>query len=479
MHSFSCVKRDYTHRMSAITDVPPWLSGVRAASCPLYAAIADAIAAAIANGELPEGARLPPLRTLAGSLGVDYTTVSRAYAEAGRRGLVEGHVGQGTFVRRGRVGRAAPPADGLIDLSMNTPPSFQDADLRARMWHGIAGLERAGGLELLLLYQRPGGAEADRAAGLAWLSRRLPSAARERVLVCPGAQGAMLAVLSTLTAPGDTVLAEALTYPGFRSLCAQLRLRVHGVAIDQEGLDPDALDAACRQHMPKALYCTPTLHNPTTATMSSLRREAVVGIARRHGVPIIEDDAYGELPAAAPPPLAALAPELTWHVRGLAKCLAPALRIAYLLTPDARGAARAAGAIRAAATMVSPLTAAIATRWIEDGTADAVLAAIRAETRKRQAIAAELLPADQVATSPDGFHVWLSLPQPWTRGELAARLRSAGLGVVTSDAFALEAAPEAVRIGLGGAVTHAALAEGMRLLADLLDQPPALSSMIV
>jgi DNA-binding transcriptional MocR family regulator len=462
-----------------IGDSRLWLPVIRKGDGPLYLAVADAIGAAIASGELRDNARLPPLRTLASALGVDYTTISRAYAEAARRGHVVGRVGQGTFVRRARPAPLSQYAAVPADLGMNIPPRFDDPKLTARMWRGVAGLEESGGLDLLLRYQAPGGIAADRASGLRWLSPRLPSVSIERVLVCPGAQGAMLGVASVLTEPGDMVFAEALTYPGFRALAARLRLRVHGIPMDDEGLDPGAFDAACRQEKPKLLYCTPTLHNPTTATMSLRRREAIVEVARRRGVPIIEDDAYGPLPTTALPPLAALAPELTYYVGGLAKTLSPALRIAYLVTPDTRGTARVSGAIRATATMASPLGAAIATRWIDDGTADAVLAAIRAETHARQAIAAAILPADAIRTDAGAFHLWLTLETPWTRGEFASRLRAAGIGIVTSDAFAVTNPPEAVRLGLGAAATRASLTEGLRIIADLLEQSPAMSSIIV
>ncbi|MEJ0095449.1 MAG: PLP-dependent aminotransferase family protein [Methylocella sp.] len=455
-----------------------WLPSINRAAGPLYLAIADAIAADILSGSLVGGVRLPPQRTLADALGIDFTTVSRAYAEARRRGLVEGRVGQGTYVRQKRA-PAAVVASGLIDMSMNLPPRFHDAALTARMWSGIADLETSGGLDLLLRYQEPGGAAADRAAGVNWLRRRLPAVSVERVLVCPGTQGAMLALAGALAGPGEAICAEALTYPGFRSLAAHLRIRLVEVGIDGEGVDPDAFDAVCRTQKPKALYCAPTLHNPTTATMSLARREAIVAVARRHGVPIIEDDAYGMLPKIAAPPLAALAPELVYHIAGLAKCLAPALRISYLVAPDARATARLAGAIRATTSMASPLTAAIVTRWIEDGVADAVLAAIRKETAARQTIAAALLPAGAAIADPEGYHLWLPLAAPWTRGEFASRLRSAGIGVVVSDAFALAQPPEAVRLGLGAAATREDLTQGLRIVADLLDQSPAMSSMVV
>ncbi len=457
-----------------------WIPSISKSDGPLYLGIADAIAAAISSGELAEGARLPPQRSMATALGIDYSTVSRAYAEAGRRGLVEGRVGQGTFVVRRPPGKPATPAIGSqVDLGMNVPPPIDDQALAARMWRSLGELEHTGGSELLRHYQPPGGTGADRMAGMRWLSRRLPSLAVERVLVCPGAQGAMLAVTGTLAEPGDTVLSEALCFPGFRSLAAQLRLSVRPVAMDAEGIIAEDFDAACRRERPKLLYCTPTLHNPTTATMSQARREAIVAVARRHGVPILEDDAYAPLLAEPLPPLAALAPELTYYVGGLAKSLAPALRIAYLATPDARIAARIMGGIRATATMASPLTAALATAWIEDGTADTVLLAIRAETRARQAIAASILPPDMVRTHPDAFHAWLSLSQPWTREEFASRMRSTGIATVTSDAFAVARPPEAVRLALGAAVSRSTLGEGLRIIADLLQQSPAMSSVVV
>ncbi|MDP3175761.1 MAG: GntR family transcriptional regulator, partial [Phenylobacterium sp.] len=145
--------------MSAEADWSPRLA--RAAG-PHYLAIADAIEEDMRSGRLSVGTRLPPQRSLAAQLGIDFTTVSRGYAEAARRGLVEGRVGQGTYVRA-----AAPPPRAPVDLSMNLPPHFDDPALTARLWDEVASL-REGGLDLLLRYQDPAGALRDRAAGAAW-----------------------------------------------------------------------------------------------------------------------------------------------------------------------------------------------------------------------------------------------------------------------------------------------------------------------
>lgn len=469
-----------TRPYKKVIETSTWTPAVSKSDGPVYITIADAIAADIQSGRLAPGMRLPPQRALAQRLGIDFTTVTRAYTEARQRGLVEGKVGQGTYVRTQRpASNAAPVAGGMVDMSMNLPPQFADLALAARMWRDITDLQANGSLSLLMRYVEAGGAAPDRAAGAYWLSRRLPLITAERVLVAPGAQSSLLALTTLLASPGDTILVEALTYPGFRALAAHLRIQLVGLAMDQEGIDPDAFAAACRHHKPKALYCTPTHHNPTTATMSAVRRNAIAAVARRHGVTIIEDDAYGFVPGAALPPIAALAPELTYYVATLAKCLSPALRIAYLAAPDLRKAGRAAAALRATAAMASPLTAAVATRWIEDGTAEAVLSAIRAEAMARQRAAARILPANVFAAQPESFHLWLSLNAPWTRGEFAGRLRSSGVGVVISDAFAASKPPEAVRISLGVAPTRTDVIRGLEAIADLLAEFPALSSMVV
>ena len=452
-----------------------WMPALGRADGPLYLAIAGAIAADIAAGRLKPGTRLPPQRTLADALGIDFTTVTRAYAEAGKRGLVEGRVGHGTYVRL-RQSQALPAAGRSVDISMNLPPRFEDASLNARMEAGIRAVADEG-LSLLLAYQDPGGADSDRAAGAHWLQSRLPGVTPDRVAICPGAQGALVASLKLLARPGDTVCVEALAYPGFLALAAHQGIHVQPIAMDEGGLLPENFEAACIGHRPQALYCTPTFHNPTIATMPLTRRRKLVEIARRHGVPIIEDDAYGALPREPVPPLAALAPDCVYHIAGLSKCLSPALRIAYLVLPDARIQARAADAIRAFAGMASPFSAAIVTRWMEDGVADAVLAAIREETSARQAIAARLLPSAK--SNRECFHAWLKLPEGWTAGALASRARLHGIGLVTADVFATAKVPESVRIGLGAPRTRSDLTHGLEILGDLLQRGPGTSSTIV
>jgi len=456
-----------------------WRPDLSLSDKPRYLAIADAIADDIAAGKLLIGDRLPPQRKLAKRLDIDFTTVARGYVEARKRGLIESKVGQGTFVRdKPRPRRTqATLAPRPVDLSMNLPPEPDDPDLIARMQAGIDYVTRD--IVALLRYQGFGGTQADKDAASSWLGRRALVPAQERVFVSPGAHPALLGILTILARPGDTVLCEAITYPGIRAIAAQLGISLAGLAMDDDGILAPSFQDACKKLKPKALYLNPTLQNPTTLTVPDERRREIVSIARRYNVPIIEDDAYGFIPehGRGHSPFAAIAPDVTWHVAGLAKCIGAGLRAAYVVVPDTRAAWPFASALRSATVMASPLTVALATRWIEDGTADTLLRFIRAETSARQKLATDILAKGSYRGDPLSFNIWMPLPAPWTRAAFVDHMRSTGIGVVASDPFcAAGPAPEAVRICLGGPTGRTQVRSALEFIAHALEGPPSLTS---
>jgi DNA-binding transcriptional MocR family regulator len=270
-----------------------WVADIATGSGPRYLAIANAIGAALDRGALAPGDRLPPHRSLAAALGVDLTTVTRAYAEARKRGLLDSAVGSGTFIRRIDGEDAAQIA---VDMSMNIPPAPADISLRDLMRDGISRLLRGADVATLMAYRTGAGSREERAAGAAWLAPVCGKLPASRVLLGSGAQSAMLAVAASFLRSGDIIATEAMTYPGFRALAAHMNLRLAAVATDGEGMIPAALEEVFERDRPKAIYCTPTIQNPTTATMSLSRREEIISIVRRHNAPIIEDAAYALYP---------------------------------------------------------------------------------------------------------------------------------------------------------------------------------------
>lgn len=459
-----------------------WNPTITGAVGPKYLAIVTALADDIRAGRLAPGTRLPPQRTLAKQLDVDLTTVTRAFNEARRIGLIDATAGRGSFVRAPASLAAEirqPDPSGSVDFSMNMPPQPAGARLAERMETSLTQLAGSSGFLARMQYQDSAGNMADRAAAAHWLGQRLGPLQVQRVLVAGGAQAALAAVLATLLRRDDILCVPALTYPGLRMIADRRGVRLVPVATDGEGLIPEAFLACCKAERPRALYVVPTLDNPTTATLPLARRQRIADIARDQGVAIIEDDAYGALPQTPPSPLAALAADITWHIATLSKCVSPGLRIAYVAVPGTNEAVRLAAELRAIAMMPPPLSAALASHWIAEGELDAIVAAIRRENGLRQGVAREVLRGLDCVADASGHHLWLRLPEPWRRAEFGVHARQLGVSVVLSDAFAIGPAPEAIRVSLGAAPDTETLRYGLSLLATLLAHPPGAISTIV
>lgn len=442
-----------------------WIPELNDPSRPTYLALADALGTAVRLGHLRPGDQLPTHRALADLLGVNVSTITRAYREAARRLLVGGEVGRGTFVL-GLASEAAlfalqnRPERGVIDLSTNRPPvDLAEEDLG----EGLRAL--GGGLGRFLNYPSPGDALLHREAAVTWLARRGLGAEADRLLVCAGAQHAMDTALGLLGEHGD-LACEALVYPGLKALARQRHLRLHPMAMDEEGLLPSALEAACRAGLRVAVL-SPTLHNPTTATLGLARRERIVALARQWDLLIVEEDVYGLLPEEAPPPLAALAPERVLYVTGLSKTVAPGLRLGYLLLPPLLRA-RAREAEHHTTWYVSPLSMGLGTTWLEDGTAWRRLLAQRKELAARHRLCAQGLRHLTWRGDPHGPHIWLSAP-PGGPERFTQRALEAGVVVVPASVFAAtRGGPDkGIRLSVGAAPDRATLAEGLARLEAL------------
>jgi DNA-binding transcriptional MocR family regulator len=162
------------------------------------------------------------------------------------------------------------------------------------------------------------------------------------------------------------------------------------------------------------------------------------------------------------------------YIATLSKCLAPGLRTAFVLLPDAQVRERFLQALRALVLMPSPLAGALVTQWIHDGTAQRLLAGVREEAQARRQLAAQILSGLQF--TPGGIHIWLALPDYWSSEQLARAAHAEGLAVTPSDAFSAAGsgapAPDAIRISLGSIRERARLAGALRKLSHLLSRKP-------
>ncbi|MFA9283183.1 PLP-dependent aminotransferase family protein [Comamonas sp. SY3] len=459
-------------------DTLRWLPRLAARGGPRFLQIADALQSAVADGLLKPGDRLPPQRHLAALLDVDLTTITRAYGEARRRHLLEGRGARGTYVAAPKVELTA-----VLDLGMNTPPPPAGLAFDDLLKQGLSQVLMGADAALLMTYHLGGGSDVDRQAGAQWLQPMFGPVDAEQLVVCPGAQAAIAASILALTEPGDVILAEPVGYPGLRSAATQLGRQLVAVTTDQHGMRPDSLEQACRQHQPALLYLNPTLQNPTAITMPLARRQALLAIAQRCKVRIVEDDPYWLLAEAPPPPLARLAPEQVLYISTLSKCLTPGLRVAFVLVRDPVLRERFQAALRSFALMVSPLSAALATQWILGGSAYGLMEGVRKEARLRHRMARDLL-AGRYSGAGDGLHVWLELPGYWSPSQLAQAAYSEGIAITPAEAFATDPTDthtvHAIRISLGSIKDRSRLQAGLQRLSQLLARrPDAFSAAVV
>src|SRR5436190_13923507 len=272
-----------------------------------YLRLADAVAAEIANGALKPGDRLPPQRSFAYERKIAASTASRVYTELLRRGLVVGEVGRGTFIS-GEAPRPVTtltePRGARIDLEVNYPLLPAQAALIAK---SLEGLERPEALEIAMRQGTSAGTPTARNISAEFLSRNGWSARAEQIAFTANGRQCIAASLAAIVPPGGRCGVEALTYPFIKGIAARLGVTLVPLAMDEQGVRPDAVQKAHREANLSALYVQPIIQNPLGITMPSSRRADLLRVVEKLDLTVIEDAVYAFLDDE--PPLAALAPD--------------------------------------------------------------------------------------------------------------------------------------------------------------------------
>ena len=386
-----------------------WLPRRLDSGKPLYLAIADALERDVHAGALPVGAKIPPQRDLAAALGVNLSTVTRAFSECRRRGLIRGTVGRGTVVTAD-PGASMPglpeaePTGGLTEMGLVHPLYGCEGVTIAQIHETL----RARDLGRYLRYAEAAGLREHREAGAAWLREAGLRANPDNVLVTCGSQNALACCLLGLFKPGDRLAVEQLTYPGLMKLAALRGVELVPVRMDEDGILPGELDAVCRRLPIRGLFLMPEMQNPTAASLSDERRARIAALVKRHGLVLIEDDAYGFAVPGRRPPLSARLPESSVYIAGISKALGAGLRVSFVAASRRLGGP-IEQALLATAWMASPLGAAVVADMVRGGGARLVVNTKRAEAHRRAALAAKKLPGPGHRIPPYGFFAWLAL----------------------------------------------------------------------
>jgi DNA-binding transcriptional MocR family regulator len=451
-----------------------WVPSLASLPGPRYLAFVAALEADIGAGRVKPGMRLLPQRDMAQRLDLSVGTISKAYAEAEQRGLISGEVGRGTFVQRRRPeARGHGASDATINLALNVPPYTGEDDVIASV---LSDIVADGELSNLLGYLPHQGLPRHREAMAAWFSSLGVTTDAGQLFITHGGQHALSIALGMVAASDDTVLTESYTYSGMLALSAQSGYRLHGVATDAHGLIPEDLDRAFTETRARVLYCMPTLQTPTGSVMPLARRQQIAEIVRRHDAYLLEDDAYGYLLSPPLAPVSRLVPERSFYIVSFAKCLAPGLRIAAMIAPEAFRD-RTINALRATGWMAVPVMAEVVARLIHNGGLARQAKLKRDKAAVRDAIARrvlnEWLPAANVVP---GFHLWLPLPAGRTLAALIAQAAQAGITLAPPGALRrMENESLGVRLCLGAPATEADLERALVEIRRILEMAEAIS----
>lgn len=453
-----------------------WTPDISAIGGPRYLALASAIAEAINSGELEAGSQLPPQRELAEKLGVTVGTVGRAYMVVKKRELVTGEVGRGTFVKKledkGAYANFLPERKpGTIDLACFRIPVD---DIVSSLANSFASVANHTVLLPLIAYPPAAGFTTHRTAGSAWISRTGLDVPPERVIVCNGGQQALLTAIMTLASLGGPILSERLTYSGLKSIAALREISLEPVDMDDEGILPEAIEAAHKKSNGRIVYLQPTVHNPLGCTMSLKRREKIAAIARANDLIIIEDDVAAAGVTDRDAPIAALAPERTIYITSLSKCVSPALRTGFMAAPTSL-VEPLSNTIHTLSLANPPLIFETASVLIMNGVADKIAQQNNEELALRHKLLMQDLNGISVSHNPAGFFAWLNLPEHWSSSEFSDAVQRSGVSVVQAENFYVGGGeiPHGVRISLNPQTNMTGLKDALRIIHKVVEEHPS------
>ena len=307
------------------------------------------------------------------------------------------------------------------------------------------------------------------------VAQRLPwTVDPSQVLITTGSQQGLDLVAKVLVDAGSRVLVETPTYLGALQAFTPMEPQIVGVRGDDEGIDVDDLAAQAAAGA-RFLYLLPNFQNPTGRTLGEARRSAVSQCAGRLGLPIVEDNPYGDLWFDAPPPLPFTArnPEGGIYLGSFSKVLAPGLRMGYLVAPKA--AFPKLLQAKQAADLHSPgFNQRVIAEVMKDGFLDRHVPQIRALYQSQRdamlaALAREMQGLDVQWNKPDGgMFLWARLPQGMDAAELLPHAVAKGVAYVPGAPFySQDPDPRTLRLSFVTA-THEQIDNGIAALAQAI-----------
>jgi len=438
----------------------------------LYIAIADAIERDIQLGILKPNEKMPPQRSLAKIIGVNLTTISRAYNEAEKRGLISATIGRGTYVLQSDKKNINLPEilscdDDIIELGLVGSIKVEGYDLSKL----LKSVTEGNTFNSLLDYVPSQGIPRHREVAAGWIKQYGLEADPNHIVICAGATHAFNCCLLGLFEPGDRIAVDSLTFTGFKKAAQLNRIKLEPIAMDSEGMIPVSLENLCKKLDIKGIYLMPNMQNPTATVMSIERKQAIADIILRYGLILIEDDIYNFTNLTGQTALSTLVPDNGIFICGMSKALFPGLRIAYTLVPE-RFLYKFTQTVANTIWMAPPISSEIVTRLIENGTALDIINKKKQVIAHRLELAKDVFKGFSFQAAESSMFLWLNLPEGWSCAEFENTALLNRIRVISAYKFYVgsQLPPNAVRISLGSVKNDEQLIKGLNILVSILKQ---------
>lgn len=434
---------------------------------PLYRMLADKMEEDIQTGNLLQGTKLPPQRELADYLELNLSTITKAFKECEKRGLLSANVGSGTYVQYGAATHTnlLPKSEGKIEMGAIIPESSSYDIIKSLVkemttedmfgeWFG---------------YASPVGVSWQKEVAQKLIAKSGYRANTQNILFTNGGQNAIAAILGALFKSGDRIGTNAFTFPGVKAAASMYGISLVPIGNELGELKEEDIIYACKNENIKAIYIIPDYHNPTTYMMPESIREMVAETSKKMDIIIIEDAIYNLLCERSQKAVASYAPERTFHITSLSKAFAPGLRMAYLVTPD-KYYTKISDALYSMNISVSPFMAELSSRLLASEKATELLHFHRMEARKRNNLVNKYFGQYQCLGDDESIFRWLILPVGIKEEEFAWEADKQGVVVFTSRQFAVGTTKpiNAVRLGIGTPNNLEKLEQGLKILHEIL-----------
>lgn len=447
----------------------------------LYVAIADAIERDIKLGILKPNEKMPSQRWLAKTIGVNLTTISRAYKEGQKRGLISGTIGSGTFVLQNDKKNINLPEilssnDEIIEFGLVGSVRVEGYDLSKQ----LKTIVEKNILDSLLDYVPSNGMQRHREVAAKWIKEYGFEEDPHRIVICAGAMHAINCCLLGLFAPEDRIAVDALTFTGFKKAAQLNHIKLEPIAMDSEGMIPESLENMCKKFSIKGIYLMPNMQNPTATFMSTGRKKAIADIILKYQLILIEDDIYNFTNLTDHIALSTYVPENGIFICGISKALFPGLRIAFTVVPK-RVLYKFTQVVANTVGMASPISGEIVTGLIESGIATEIMNKKNQVITHRLQIAKNILKDFSFQATENSMFLWLTLPDGWSCEDFENTALMNRIRVISAYKFYVgsQLPPNAVRISLGWVKNDEQLIKGLNGLVCILKQYPHFTSPVM